>query len=127
MHLPPAADAARTLSDCPARARRELQALLARERWPGDVDAAVLAVHEALTNAIEHGGGVRWVRAAVEGAVLEVEVCDAGSGFAVGGWRTPPDPMSERGRGLWLISRLADGYDVATTAEGTCLRLRFLP
>lgn len=127
MHLSPAADATRTLSDSPSRARHELHDLLTSAGWPGDVDDAVLAVHEALTNAIQHGGGVRSVTAAVQGAVLEVEVRDAGNGFAVGGWRKAPDPMSERGRGLWLISRLADGYDVDTTSHGTCLRLRFLP
>ena len=127
MHLSPAADSTRTLSDSPAHARRELHALLTTAGWPGNVDDAVLAVHEALTNAIEHGHGVRSVTAAVQGSVLEVEVCDAGQGFAVGGWRNAPDPMSERGRGLWLISRLADGYDVDTTPRGTCLRLRFLP
>lgn len=101
--------------------------MLTDAAWPGDVDNAVLAVHEALTNAIEHGGGVRSVTAAVEGTVLEVAVCDGGSGFAVRGWNDRPDPLSERGRGLWLISRIADNCDVDTTAHGTCLRLRFLP
>ena len=127
MHLSPAADANRTLSRTPPRARAELRSLLTSARWPGDVDSAVLAVHEALTNAIDHGGGVRKVTAAVRGKVLEVEVCDAGSGFSVGCSADRPDPLSERGRGLWLISSIADTYDVATTAEGTCLRLRFLP
>ncbi len=126
MHLYPTAYA-RRISGSPARARSELRALLATAQWPGDVDAAVLAVHEALTNAIDHGGGVRQVTAAVEGAVLEVEVCDTGHGFSVGTWDSRPDPLSERGRGLWLISCLADGYDVTTTSAGTCMRLRFLP
>ncbi|HEX6597251.1 MAG TPA: ATP-binding protein [Acidimicrobiales bacterium] len=126
MHLYPASYA-RRLSGSPARARADLRALLASAKWPGDVDAAVLAVHEALTNAIDHGGGVRHVTAAVEGSVLEVEVCDSGAGFSVGRSSKRPEPLAERGRGLWLISRLADGYDVTTTSAGTCLRLRFLP
>lgn len=127
MHLSPAADAARTISRSPARARGELRALLTAAAWPGDVESAVLAVHEALTNAILHGGGVRNVSASVQDSVLEVEVCDGGRGFAMGRWHERPDPLSEGGRGLWLISRIADNYDVTTTAAGTCLRLRFLP
>jgi len=127
MHLSPAPDAARTLSGSPTRARSELRALLATAGWPGDAESAVLAVHEALTNAIEHGGGIRGVTAAIRGTVLEVEVGDHGQGFAIRRLDARPDPLSERGRGLWLISRIADTWDLTTTPAGTCLRLRFLP
>ncbi len=113
------------LSLRPARARREVETLLARHGWT-DTDDVVLALHEALVNASRHGGGVRRAEAAVDPSGLVIVVTDRGSGFDPQPFvRRPPDLMADRGRGLWLISRLATTYDVRRTPEGTELTMRF--
>ena len=110
----------------PRDARRALQSILDENDWHGDVDSVVLAVHEAMVNAESHGHGVARVAASVEGEDLLVEVCDAGSGIS-GGWpATPPDPLSERGRGLWLISQIARRVEVHQGPRGACMLLRFV-
>ncbi len=114
------------LSPRPATARRQLRALLRDDGWSGDIDDVVLALHEALVNAGRHGGGVRRAEAAVDPSGLVIVVTDRGSGFDPQPFvRRPPDLMADRGRGLWLISRLATTYDVRRTPEGTELTLRF--
>jgi anti-sigma regulatory factor (Ser/Thr protein kinase) len=101
--------------------------MLEQRAWPGNVDGVVLAVHEALTNADLHGGGTTSATAHVEDStVLVVEVRDRGPGFDVEQHaRHPPDPLAERGRGLWLITQTADEWEVDTRGRETCLRLRF--
>ena len=117
-----------SLSIRPATARRQVEALLREEGWPGDVDGIILAVHEALVNAARHGGGARRAEAVIDGPDLVFTVCDRGAGFDTRPFvRRSPDPMAERGRGLWLISRLATTYEVRCTPEGNELTLRFAP
>jgi anti-sigma regulatory factor (Ser/Thr protein kinase) len=118
----------RSLSLRPAAARRQLEALLRDERWPGDTDAIVLALHEALVNAGRHGGGARGAEAAIslDGSELTITVCDQGGGFDPRPYvRRSPNPMAERGRGLWLISRLATAYEVRRTEGGNEVVMRF--
>lgn len=115
------------LSTRPAVARRQLRDFLARERWSGDVDGAVLAVHEALVNAERHAGGARGAAAglAAEGSLV-VDVLDKGPGFAMSSDEPdPPGALGERGRGLWLIRELASSAEVKGDNSGACLRLRF--
>jgi anti-sigma regulatory factor (Ser/Thr protein kinase) len=117
-----------SLSLRPAAARRQLEVFLRDERWPGDVDGIVLALHEALVNATRHGGGAGRAEAAIadDGSELVIAVCDRGGGFDAGPFvRRSPDPMAERGRGLWLISRLATAYEVRSTDGGTEVVMRF--
>ncbi len=120
-------ESAVSLPLAPRDARRALQSILADNDWHGDIDSVVLAVHEAIINAESHGQGLSRVAASVQGDDLLVEVCDAGTGFR-GGWpvATPPDPLSERGRGLWLISQIARRVEVHQGPTGACLRLRFV-
>ena len=116
------------LSLRPTAARRQLEAFLRDERWSGDVDAIVLALHEALVNAGRHGGGARRAEAAVspDGSELTISVCDQGGGFEAGPFvRRSPQPMAERGRGLWLISRLTTSYEVRRVEGGTEVVMRF--
>ena len=116
----------RPLSPNPGPARQQLRGLLVSSDWEGDVDAVVLAVHEAMMNAMHHAGGATSATAAVDGDRLVVEVRDCGPGFGFENHAgSPPDPIAERGRGLWLISRIADNYEVERTPDGTCLRLTF--
>lgn len=94
-----------------------------------------VALSEACANAVEHGGatahggtsGAYRVTAYLDGEKCRIEVADSGPGFpgaqghaaaapAVGsatrGRPAPPRPPAsetdEHGRGLWLISELAD-------------------
>ena len=119
----------RALSPVPAQARRELQSLLKAADWPGDVDEVVLAVHEALINAQRHAGGATSATAAVQdSSALLVEVRDEGPGFDVNEHAgQPPDPLAERGRGLWLITQIAAAWEVRRSGPETCFRLRFCP
>ncbi|MEU9413974.1 ATP-binding protein [Streptomyces sp. NPDC048272] len=88
-----------------------------------------VALSEACANAVEHGGPVSVagcgggsvpedcaayrVTAYLDGDRCRIEVTDSGPGFpptTVAGHRTPPVVPSEKehGRGLWLITELAD-------------------
>jgi anti-sigma regulatory factor (Ser/Thr protein kinase) len=114
------------LSLRPATARRQVEALLRHDGWPGNTDDIVLALHEALVNASRHGGGICRAEVAVDPSGLVIAVTDRGSGFDPQPYvRRFPDPMAERGRGLWLISRLATTYEVRRTADGTELIMWF--
>ena len=113
------------LSPQPVLARRELAHLLEDLSWDGDVDAVVLAVHEAMVNAQRHAGGVTRVSAAVDDGDVVVEVSDKGRGFGVPKSPTTPDAAAERGRGLYLIRHLASDVQVTQHGRDVCLQLRF--
>ena len=92
-----------------------------------------LAVSEAVTNAIEHGSRGRAsveVIFAIDHDKLEVEIIDHGPG--VSAFNTERRVVDEehldagmlRGFGMYLISELVDQYEVQTSSEGTCLKLR---
>jgi anti-sigma regulatory factor (Ser/Thr protein kinase) len=105
-------DAARLL-----RARHRiadyLYALGAGKRTVGDV---VLAVEEAMTNAVRHSASDApiEVRLHFSGPDLHAEVRDHGRGFDVRGFdpRRVPDPLQPGGRGLYLIAQLMDDVEV---------------
>jgi anti-anti-sigma factor len=87
-----------------------------------------LALGEALANAVEHaytGGGAgacEYRVARVAGGGVQVEVTDTGT------WRPPPADRGFRGRGLELISALAQDVEVvhgADTPTGAGTRVRF--
>ena len=114
------------LSLRPAHARRQVEELLRRERWQGEIDGVVLALHEALVNAQRHAGGIRRAEAAFDGSSLVVSVWDRGPGFDPSSYvNHSPDPMAEQGRGLWLISRLTTTWDVRRDDDGTAVVMRF--
>jgi anti-sigma regulatory factor (Ser/Thr protein kinase) len=88
---------------------------------PERSEALVVAVGEAMNNAIEHAylsaPGTIDVRARREGAALVIEVEDHGR------WRTTR--LENRGHGLDLMRMLADSVMVDTTPAGTKVRLTF--
>lgn len=109
-------------------ARHELQALLDEAAWPGDSEAVCLAVHEAIMNSERHAGGATEAVARTEGTTVVVEIRDRGPGFDIDRHaQEAPDPLAERGRGLWLITQLADGWRVDSQRGDTRLCLRFDP
>ena len=116
----------RELSPQPAQARDQVRALLREIDWAGDPDEVVLAVHEALVNAQHHGGAVLRAEMAVEGPSLAIRVWDEGPGFDLDTHMTrTPEPLSERGRGLWLIGRMTSTCQVEHDADGAVLVMRF--
>jgi anti-sigma regulatory factor (Ser/Thr protein kinase) len=94
---------------------------------PGRVDDILLATGEAVTNAIEHGSGsdarkTVAIEAFVRRDALTVSVSDSGrwAGDSSASLRD-----QRGGRGLTLISRLADRVDTVRTAGGTRVVLGF--
>jgi anti-sigma regulatory factor (Ser/Thr protein kinase) len=107
-------------------ARRSLLALLDQVGWTGDEDLVLLAVQEALTNAVRHGRGLRRASAQVADGELVVEVADYGESFEAGPYvRNEPDLLVERGRGLWMMGQLASALEVHHETEGNAVELRF--
>jgi CheY-like chemotaxis protein/two-component sensor histidine kinase len=89
----------------------------------------LLAVREALTNAVFHGNGDRpgtsvslRCRPDLERRSLVVSVADEGAGFDLEAHRPPEDPLSERGRGVPLIRHHAHAVSMA----GGTLTMTFL-
>ena len=109
----------------PAPARRELTRMLDDAGWDGDVDAVALAVHEAMVNSQRHAGGVTRATACLDGDAVVVTVSDRGGGFGVAESPSTPDAAAERGRGLFLIRRLATDVQVIRSGREVRLVLRF--
>lgn len=105
--------------------RCALACVLEREGWPTDgAGRVLLASTEALTNAIEHGSpqdGRVDVALTVSAERAHVRVVDEGRpGVPVPVCPSDPPPTtSERGRGLLIISRLADDFELCRSGEGT--------
>lgn len=93
----------------PGRARREVRLAFSAWQLPALVDAAVLAVSELVTNALDHGLpplglSMRRIRGHVRidvndgGHETLTDAVDEGS----------PDQLAESGRGLDLLRHIAD-------------------
>jgi PAS domain S-box-containing protein len=100
-----------------SRARRHVRdylALYCHERRT--VDDMVVCIGEACTNAIRHSGSGEEIEIFLgfRGDDLEVLVKDKGRGFDTGAFDPAvlPDPLSEGGRGLFLMSRLCDDMEL---------------
>lgn len=96
-------------------ARRFTRAALSRHAIdPETVDIAILLVSELATNAIVHASSTVRLRIRV-GDAVRIEVSDAS---ADGPEVMSGDSERESGRGLELVSSLADGWDWSPRAEG---------
>jgi anti-sigma regulatory factor (Ser/Thr protein kinase) len=96
---------------------------------PGEVASdALLALGEAVANAIRHGsGGGRPVRVAVvvQDGWIEMSVRDHGPTRLPPRLPSdPPAPLALGGRGLWMILQLVDEVRLSRSGAGTLLRLR---
>ena len=83
----------------------------------------VLAVNEAASNSVQHGGGHGILRMWEDGGVLVSELRDGGhiDDPLVG--RQTPTLEQIRGRGLWLANQLCDLVQVRSSREGVAVRL----
>jgi anti-sigma regulatory factor (Ser/Thr protein kinase) len=117
--MSPAADFPSTPASI-AAARRFVAAQLAGVRGLAgdDLDEVTLMVSELATNSVRHAGTPYRVAVFRTGDVLRVEVSDAGGGRAQ---VRNPGPRDPHGRGLQIVSALADnwGVDEAETAGKT--------
>jgi PAS domain S-box-containing protein len=99
------------------RARQRIRDYLhERELEPGVIEDVVLAVEEAMSNAVRHSGAIADLEVDLwsEGGDLIAEVRDHGHGFDVDRFdrRRLPDPLSPSGRGLFLIAHLMDELEM---------------
>ncbi len=100
--------------------RRRLRAWLERQGFGDAAPDIVLAVSEALNNAIEHAyrdaeGTVRLVGSMAAG-LLQLRVSDQGH------WLVS-ETSDERGRGIVLMNSLMDRVEIETNGEGTTVTL----
>jgi len=89
----------------------------------GDV---MIAVGEAVTNALQHGTPPVRVRAWTADRLARVHVHDRGLAPipATAGYHRPP-PELDRGYGLWVARQLADVITTHTDRGGTTITLDF--
>lgn len=89
------------------------------------LDDFVLAVHESVVNAVEHGGGHGYFKLWTVNGVIRSETSDKGAGIPdgyVNGGISPLD-LAQGGRGIFLIRRLCDTADFDTGPDGTTVLL----
>ena len=81
----------------------------------------VLAVNEAVTNALTHGLPPRRIACYVEGRALICQVHDAGTGLEdpLAGFSPHGDDVGTTGHGLWLARQLVDSVQVTSGPTGT--------
>jgi anti-sigma regulatory factor (Ser/Thr protein kinase) len=82
--------------------------------------AVILATHEAVANALEHGSGTVVVRARLDVGAVVVEVHDQGV------WRPSVGGDEARGRGLVLIQGVMHSVNIESDPEGTGVLMRRL-
>ena len=71
------------------------------------VEPTLLVITEMLSNAVEHGGGPRWLSLELVEESVHVEVCDDGPDPPR---LQPHDPWASRGRGLQLVEALSSRW-----------------
>ncbi|SDL76156.1 Anti-sigma regulatory factor (Ser/Thr protein kinase) [Nonomuraea jiangxiensis] len=84
----------------------------------------VIAVNEAVTNVLDHGGGDGTVTVRVCPGVVTVEVTDVAGVLSADHLRSAQvDPTASHGFGLWVIQRLCDKVRLDQTGHGSRLSL----
>jgi serine/threonine-protein kinase RsbW len=122
-----------SLEDCLLHAERALQTLFTSVGISEDLQNHIMvALNEAITNAIEHAHNFDTQKAvdvlfANEGDAIVFKVKDQGPGFAPERLPDPLDPgrlEEERGRGVFLMKSLAD--ELEFHEGGTAVYLKFI-
>ena len=91
-----------------------------------DADDVMIAIGEAVTNAVEHGTPPVRVRAWTADGLARVRVHDHGTTPipATAGYRRPHHEF-DRGYGLWVARQLADVVTTYSDRAGTTIALDF--
>ena len=120
MHEPVEVRASVALSAVPesaATARRFISDICnAAQLGENTCATAALLVSELVTNAIRYGGSRAVLEALAPGGMLRVAVRDDNPALPVVGHH--PDLTAESGRGLLLVSTLADNWGVESSEGG---------
>lgn len=117
----------------PSLVRRAFRRWLSELGWPREqADDLVLALDEAVTNAVEHAyrhfdqHGRVWVLA--EQIIdpggqrrIRLDIADAGR------WRPTPDEPGDRGHGLTVMRRCTDSLDIEPSSLGTRVHMTSAP
>jgi anti-sigma regulatory factor (Ser/Thr protein kinase) len=107
----------------PATARQEVRRALGVLGVSGELaDDIVLVTSELVTNAVEHGGGRCRFEVVGEGSAVTLRVYDPSADRPTP--RAPQEP-TPRGRGLWLVERLASAWGSELYGDGKCVWARF--
>ena len=100
--------------------------------YPGDHDLLAyslnLVLTEALSNVIKYAGcdsQILRVCIKIEAGTLSIQVHDQGQGFDLDKLSTAePEPLSERGRGIFIIRQIMDSVDYRKTEDGNVLEMK---
>lgn len=104
--------------------RKKIEAFARDRRVAGeDVRALVLAVGEAMANAVEHSDATHdiEVQCRVDPSKIIATIVDSGRGVdrsRVDDVTPLPDPMSERGRGIPIMQRCTDMFAIRRLPGG---------
>jgi anti-sigma regulatory factor (Ser/Thr protein kinase) len=85
------------------------------------VDDAVLCVHEACMNSMQHGKGRLRISWSLRNGEARFEICDEGEGLAKPASDALPAADQLSGRGLFLISRLSDRFETSASGATRCV------
>ena len=100
----------------PAKARQQAFEFLKRPDISNDVvNDVVLAISELVTNAVDAGATSVELHVEVAKHEITVEVGDDTAGCPT---LATPDASSTRGRGLAIVAKTADNWDVERTRQG---------
>ncbi|MFJ6700324.1 anti-sigma factor RsbA family regulatory protein [Streptomyces sp. NPDC091272] len=84
----------------------------------------LLAVGEATSNSVRHGGGRGRLRMWREGDELIAEISDRGTlADPLTGLRRPDPVAAAGGRGVWIMHQLCDLVEIRAVSQGLVLRL----
>lgn len=114
---------------CAAKARDFASACLDRAGVGGeDAYDILLALNEAVANSCrhagEHGSVILTVTCDVSGERFTIQIRDNGSGFDFSETMYEmPEPLSQGGRGFFLMRELMDSVDVESDGFGTVVTL----
>ncbi|MET9609313.1 sensor histidine kinase [Streptomyces sp. NPDC006512] len=88
----------------------------------------LLAISEATTNSVRHGGGRGTLRMWCADGELIAEIRDQGLLADPLTGRRRPDPRAATGgRGVWIMHQLCDLVEIRATGQGLALRLHMRP
>ena len=88
--------------------------LRARGDATSDYDAAEIVFGELISNVVRHAPGPIEIELEWNGIAPVLHVLDRGAGFERGA-ELPTDPLSEFGRGLWLVRTLTEDFSLTDT------------
>jgi anti-sigma regulatory factor (Ser/Thr protein kinase) len=129
--LPPVPDEADIidfdLGDVGPTRRHVAQAAAAAGVPPAKADDLVLAVSEAITNSVHHGGGSGRIALWRDGVRFLCEIRDRGLISDPLAGRRRPSIEQAAGRGLWLMHQLCDLVQIRKLPDGQAIRLHILP